>query len=158
MNMEKIYRQPKRINFIKQGLDKLKQELAQIQETRPAAVKELSRAREMGDLSENGLYHAAKARLRSMDSRINRIIHMIKVADVQEAPKNTVGIGSKVVVEQDGEKFTYSIVGDYEAKPFEKKISANSPIGRALVSKKTGETAVFETPKGKISLKILEIK
>lgn len=148
----------KPIKFTKKGLEDLKKELEDIKAARPAAVMELKRAREMGDLSENGLYTAAKGRLRSMDSRIDRIDTMIKLAEVYESPKDHVGVGSKIVVEQNGKQIEYSIVGDFEADPINHKISSKSPIGMALIGKKVNETAEIQTPKGTTILKVLKLK
>ncbi len=147
----------KLIKFTKEGLENLKKELEETQISRPAAVKELTRAREMGDLSENGLYHAAKSRLRSMDSKIRRLSSMIKLADVYEAPIGVVGIGSKVKVEQNGNTLEYEIVGDFEADPGNHKISSNSPIGMSLIGKRIGEDANITTPNGLTTLKIIKI-
>jgi transcription elongation factor GreA len=150
-------RTPKRIPVTKEGFQKLQKELETLQKERPAAVKTLAEARSMGDLSENGLYTAAKARLRSIDSQIFRTEIQIKLADVIEGSDGEVSIGSKVTVSNANIETIFHIVGDYEADPLQKKISQNSPLGRALMGKKVGETAVFEAPKGTISYKILAI-
>jgi len=147
----------KRIPVTKEGFKKLHEELLQLQKDRPQAVKNLADARGMGDLSENGLYTAAKSRLRSIDSQIFRAEIQIKLADIIEGSDGKVSIGSIVTVESDSGKTIFNIVGDYEANPVEKKISQHSPLGRALIGKKVGETAQFEAPKGTISYKILSI-
>jgi len=147
----------KRIPVTKEGYDKLQKELLQLQKDRPQAVKNLADARGMGDLSENGLYTAAKSRLRSIDAQIFRTEIQIKLADIIEGSDGKVSIGSIVNVESDTGKTVFHIVGDYEANPTEKKISQHSPLGRALMGKKVGETAQFEAPKGTISYKILSI-
>lgn len=150
-------RQIKRIPVTKEGFEKLQNELKRLQGERPSAVKTLAEARAMGDLSENGLYTAAKARLRSIDSEMFRLEIQIKLADIRESDNNRVGIGSKVEVSQDGAKTTYHVVGDYEANPLERKISQHSPLGRVLMGKKAGDTVQFEAPKGTISYKIESI-
>ncbi len=147
----------KLIRFTKEGLEKVKREYEELLVIRKPAVLELKRAREMGDLSENGLYHAAKANLRSIDSRTRRLSNMIKLADVYEAPKNQIGIGSKVIVSDQGKETEYDIVGDYEADPLKHKISPNSPIGRALVGKKLGDEIEITTPRGTVKLQIKKI-
>lgn len=135
------------IKFTKEGLEKLKTEYGKLNIDRPDAVKELSRARELGDLSENGLYHAAKARLRSIDSQLRRVSNQIKLAQVVPS--------KKILVQQNGENIEYEIVGDFEADPSQNKISANSPIGSSLINKNPGDTVEILTPKGKLTLKIL---
>lgn len=137
------------IKFTNEGLAKVREEHEKLLLERPFAVKELARARELRDLSENGLYHAAKANLRSIDSRLRRLAFQIKLANIVPA--------KKFLVEQNSEKITYEIVGDFEADPSQNKISAKSPIGSSLLNKKPGETAQVQTPKGAITLKILKV-
>ncbi|HVZ67764.1 MAG TPA: GreA/GreB family elongation factor [Patescibacteria group bacterium] len=148
---------PKQIRFTQEGLDKLKKEYQELLDKRPPAVLELKRAREMGDLSENGLYKAARMNLSSIDANLRRMNRMIKLADVQDAPTNSIGIGSRVVVEQNGEEIVYSLVGDFEANPSEKKISVLSPIGKSLSGKKAGDVISITTPKGESKIKILKL-
>lgn len=137
-----------RIKFTKEGLDRLKTEYEKLRNLRPEAVRELTRARELGDLSENSLYHAAKARLRSIDNQLRRLSNQIKLAEVVRV--------RKITVEQNGKLVEYQIVGDYEADPSQNKISANSPIGSSLLGKKPGDIVEILTPKGKLMLKILK--
>ena len=151
-------RQIKRIPVTKEGFENLQKELAELQASRPAAVKTLSEARAMGDLSENGLYTAAKARLRSIDSQLFRLDIQIKLADIQDSSsKNEIGIGSKVKVSDGNVVKTFHVVGDYEADPLNGKISQNSPLGKALLGKKIGQSAEFQAPMGTVSYKILSI-
>lgn len=148
----------KRIKVTKEGLENLKRELAELKEKRPGAVITLSDARKMGDLSENGLYTAAKMRLRSIDSQIFRIETQIKLAEVIEPRSNGfVGLGSKVELKNGDETRTFYIVGDYEANPLENKISANSPLGKNLIGKKPGDTFSITTPSGKNSFEVKKV-
>lgn len=144
-------KQIKRIPVTKEGFEKLQNELKRLQNERPQAVKTLAEARAMGDLSENGLYTAAKARLRSIDNEMFRLEIQIKLADIRESEKDTVGIGSTVTISQGGTQNTYQIVGDYEANPQERKISQHSPLGKVLMGRKTGEKVNMHAPKGEIS-------
>lgn len=142
----------KRIPITPEGFEKLKSDLDQLKKARPEAVNNLATARGMGDLSENGLYTAAKARLRSIDSQLFRLDIQIKLADVIESKsKNEIGIGSKVVLKNSELSKTVHIVGDYESSPLEGKISQHSPLGKSLMGKKKGEEASFFAPSGKIS-------
>lgn len=131
------------------GLENVQNEYDKLLSERPDAVKELSRARELGDLSENGLYHAAKARLRSIDNQLRRLSNQIKLAQIVH-PK-------RILVEQDGQQIEYQIVGDFEANPSENKISSNSPIGSSLIGKNPDDEVTIQTPKGKLKLKILNV-
>ena len=145
-----------RIPFTKEGFTRLQKKYKKLQENRPAAVRELARARELGDLSENGLYTAAKSRLISLDNQIFKIEMTMKFADVIEIHNsNTVQIGSKVTVLDEGVEVEYQIVGDTETNPKEYKISQHAPIGRALMGKSPGDFAQIHTPSGK---KTIEIK
>lgn len=139
----------RKIKVTKTGLEELKKECEELKKSRPEAVRELTRARELGDLSENSLYHAAKARLRSIDSRIIRLENQIKLAQIIQT--------RKFLVEHDGREVEYQIVGDLEANPSKNQISENSPIGSALLYALPGETVEIQTPKGKLSLKILKV-
>lgn len=147
----------KRIPVTKEGFEKLQEELSQLQKERPAAVKTLADARSMGDLSENGLYTAAKARLRSIDSQLFRLEIQIKLADIIEGRKDLVTIGSSVRVKNGDTETVYQLVGDYEANPLENKISQHSPLGKVLIGKKMGETVNLVAPKGSITYKIISI-
>lgn len=148
----------KRVPFTKEGFAKLENKLSRLKLDRPAAVKELARARELGDLSENGLYTAAKARLISIDNQIFRFEMTIKLADVVENTNSSViSIGSKVTVSQDGKESTYFIVGDTESNPKEHKISRHSPMGKAFMGKSVGQIVEISLPSGVKTLKILKI-
>jgi len=151
-------RKIKKIPITREGYEKLKKEYEELKRSRPEAVKTLSEARNMGDLSENGLYAAAKARLRSIDSQMFRLLIQIKLADiVQTTNKESIGIGSKFEVGDGKTNKIMHLVGDFEANPLEGKISRKSPIGRALLGKKINDRIEFEAPKGKLSYTILRI-
>lgn len=152
-----VMRTFKRINFTKEGVENLVKEKARLLAERPAAVKELTRAREMGDLSENGLYRAAKSRLISIDASLRRISTTLKLADIKTPSKEIVGIGSKVAVEENDTQTEYQIVGPHEANPANKKISENSPIGRMLIGRKVGQTVTIRTPAKILTLTIKSI-
>lgn len=147
-----------KIPFTKQGFEDLKKQYEEILSSREDAVKTLAAARELGDLSENGLYKAARARLSGIDANLRRLHNLIKLADVVEKPtKGIVGIGSTVTVSDGKNKREFNIVGRFEANPAENKISDISPLGNALINKKEDETIEVNTPSGKINYKILKI-
>lgn len=148
----------KRFQMTKKGHAHMLQKLEDLKSTRPAAVKELARAREMGDLSENGLYTAAKARLNGIDSQIFRLEMTLKLADVKDTDNSgMVQIGSKVTIQDGKDKLVYEIVGDLEANPKELKISPSSPIGKVLLGKKPNDTVEIIIPSGAKKVKILKI-
>ncbi len=145
----------------KQGFENLQKELEELKnQKRPQAVERLSKARSMGDLSENSEYTAAKEELAFVEGRIAEIEEILKNSQIADSPTddNTIELGETVVVEKNQEKLTFTIVGEYEADPMNGKISINSPLGKSLISRKVGETVETETPAGKIIYKILEIK
>lgn len=145
------------IPFTKEGYNKLKREYEELFKERPQAVATLKQARELGDLRENGLYRAARSRLSSIDSRLERLHFMIKLGFVQDISKETISIGSKVKV-FDGEHMkVFYIVGNYESDPTQNKISTSSPIGTALVGKSVGDEIEIRIPVGKVIYKIVSV-
>ena len=143
-------------------LEELKQELDYLENVREKEVAEaLKVARSYGDLSENSEYDEAKNEQGRLYSRIAEVKKLIETAEIVEntTRADVVGIGSFVTildVEYD-EKSTYRIVGSQEANPAAGKISDDSPVGKALMGHKKGETVFAETGEGKTELKILKI-
>lgn len=147
------------ISFTKEGLENIKKEYEALLAERPQAVKNLTDARNMGDLSENGLYKGTRARLSSIDATLRRLKNTIKLAVVEKVMTNgTIGIGSEVTVSDGKKNRIFYIVGTYESDPASNKISAYSPIGRALMGKKAEEEVEISTPAGIVHYNILEIK
>lgn len=141
----------------KNNLEKELQELTQIK--RPAAVERLSKARAMGDLSENSEYTAAKEDLGVIEGRSRELQELLKHVEVVETVSggNTVSLGSQVTVETSAGKQEFSIVGEFEADPMAQKLSSTSPIGKALLGKKVGDTVEITVPAGKTTYKVLAI-
>lgn len=157
--MKKIFiRREARIIFTRQGYDDLLKEKDKLLKERPEAVKNLREAREMGDLSENGYYKAARARLSFLDSRIRNIEHLVKLAEIKETTGNDmVEIGSRVIITNDKTRYEYTIVGSYESDPAKKTISHLSPIGEALIGKKVNDKVDVMTPVGVTTYTIIKI-
>lgn len=149
-----------KILLTKEGLAELKREHEEIANVkRPEAVTRLAAARELGDLSENSEYAAAKQDLSFIDGRIlelEEILHGAKV--ITSHGKSHVDVGCKVTVHVNGKKDAFTLVGEWEADPKEKKISHESPLGKALMGKKVGEKIEVEAPAGKIFYKVLNIE
>ena len=149
-----------KIVLTKDGLNELKKEhdsLVNIK--RPEAVIRLANARSQGDLSENSEYTAAKQDLAFIDGRIaelDLVIHEAKVVNTHS--KQKVNVGCKVTLHVNGKKDVFTIVGEWEADPVQKKISHSSPLGEALIGKKVGEKVEVDAPAGKILYKILHIE
>lgn len=144
----------------KDGLEQLKKEYDDlVKNKRPVAVTRLSDARELGDLSENSEYAAAKQDLAFIDGRIvelEEILHSAKVVSTHS--KSHVDVGSKVTLHVNGKHESFLLVGEWEADPVNKKISHESPLGKALLGKKVGESVEVEAPAGKILYKVIEIE
>lgn len=120
----------------------------------------LAYAKSLGDLSENAEYHQAREDQGKLEARIKEIEHILKSSQIAgKAGGDTIGIGSKIVVQKEGdkEKRDFILVGSQEADMAEGKISNRSPFGEALFGKKKGDVVSFETPKGKVNYKILDV-
>ena len=145
-----------------QGLADMKKELDYLKtEKRPKVIAALKEARALGDLSENAEYDAARSEQSDTENRIVTLEKMIENAIViKEGAKDLVSVGSTVVIEylEDGEKDEYTIVGVKEADPFANKISNASPIAKAILEHKQGETVVVASPNGDYKVKVAEIK
>jgi len=133
------------------------------QEERPRIILAISEARSHGDLSENAEYHAAKESQSLNEGRIAELEDKLSRADIIDVTKlsgNTVKFGATVTLideDTDTEK-RYQIVGDSEADVKSGKVSISSPISRALISKKVGDTIEVNTPGGGKSYEILKIE
>ncbi len=150
-----------KVQLTKEGLTKLQEELKDLKERkRPEAVERLQAARGMGDLSENSEYTAAKDGLEFVEERIKEIEEILKHADIVESHSNghEVTLGSAVTVELNGEKESFSLVGEFEADPMNHKLSNTSPIGKALLGKTVGSSVEVDVPAGKLTYKILKIE
>lgn len=153
----------KQVVLTEEGLKKLQDELEYLKVTKRKEITEkIKEARGFGDLSENSEYDAAKDAQATMEQRVVEIENIIKNAKIisaDEMPTDIVSITSKVKVYDCDleEEEEYIIVGATESDPISGKISDESPIGKALLGKKVGDTVEVETPGGTISIKILEI-
>lgn len=143
------------------GLNNMKEELEDlIQTKRPEVIKALKEARALGDLSENAEYDAARQEQAQVEARIKELETMIeKAVVIENVNTEVVSIGTTVTIEyiEDAEEEDYSIVGVKEADPFNNKISNESPIARAILGKKIGDTVSVESPNGTYDVKIVAI-
>ena len=148
------YMSQEKVNSLKTELKNLKEDKA------PKLRKRIDEARQMGDLSENAEYHAAREELAWVQSRIgeiNVILDNAQIIQVKSDDHGKVSIGSTVLVEAGGKEKEFVIVGAQEADPLLGKISNESPLGGALLGKKKGEKVEVEVPAGKQVYKILKI-
>lgn len=150
----------KKIYLTRDGLSDLKKEYEELTGTkRPEVLSRVSQARSMGDLSENAEYVAAREDLSFIDGRIDELEELLKQAIIISAASSNhvVKLGSKVTLHNKGKKDVYTVVGEWEADPTEKKISHESPLGKALLGKKVGDKVEVEAPAGKVQYTIKSI-
>lgn len=144
------------------GYKKLLKELNQLKnKKRPVVVKRLSIARDQGDLSENAGYHSAKQELEILDNRLEELEAIIQTAQVvnnNNKNKQSINLGSEVLVQSGEKKQTYSIVSKFEADPVNGQISPDSPLGQALMGRKVGDQVKVNAPAGVIKYTIKKIK
>jgi transcription elongation factor GreA len=130
---------------------------------RPRIIRLIEEARSHGDLSENSEYHAAKEQQGWAEARVAELEDKISRADVIDITKlsgETVKFGAKVTLvdEDSDEQAAYQIVGEFEADVKKGKISVSSPIARAIIGKKKGDSVEVTTPGGGKSYEILKVK
>jgi transcription elongation factor GreA len=156
--MKIFYKREKRIPFTKTGYEKLLEEKEKYLSERPQAVDHLRKAREMGDLSENGYYKASRQRLSFLDAQLKRVTKLITLAQVVSSKHDgTVDIGSLVEVKNDSMVMEFTIVGGYESSPKNQSISSVSPLGKALMGKRKGNKVFVTTPKGTVTYQIINV-
>ncbi len=148
-----------KVVITREGLAELKHEYEDLLNIkRPEVVARLAAARGQGDLSENSEYAAARQDLAFIDGRIVELEVVINEAKViANHSKSKIDVGCKVTLHVNGKKDIFTIVGEWEADPTQKKISRSSPLGKALLGKKAGDKVEVEAPVGKILYKIVHI-
>lgn len=145
------------------GLAALEEELRTLKAVeRPAIIRAIAEARAHGDLSENAEYHAARERQSFIEGRIaelEEIVSAVEVIDPTALSGETVKFGATVLVvdEDTDQEATYQIVGLYEADIKQSKLSVSSPLAKALISKRVGDTVSVPAPGGDRSYEILKI-
>lgn len=138
----------------------LKAELKNLKEDKiPALAKRIDEARQMGDLSENAEYHAAREDMAWAQTRVKELDYLIDNAEIilSGGGKGEVGIGSRIMVSCNGKKKEYMIVGAQEASPLEGKISNESPLGSAFLGHTKGEKITVNLPAGPQEYTIEEV-
>ncbi len=148
-----------KVHLTQDGFNDLQAEVNDLKAKLPQAVDRVAKAREHGDLSENSEYHAAREDLAFIQGRIEELEDVLgHAAIIKTSNSDAVSLGSLVtVLTQDDQEITFTIVGEYEADPNKKKISHDSPLGKALFGKKVTEKVEYEAPVGKIIYKIKRI-
>ena len=154
----------KEVILTPEGYEKLKEEISYLStEKRREVAERIKTAREFGDIAENAEYDDAKNEQALLEHRIARLkeqLRSARVIDPKDIDTAVVSVGTRVKVKDvdHGDVDTYQIVGSAEADPANSRLSNESPVGRALIGHKKGETVEVAAPAGAIRLKIMDIK
>ena len=154
----------KEVILTPEGLSKLKEEIEYLSTTKRREVAErIKHAREFGDIAENSEYDDAKNEQAMVEHRIALLEERLansRVIEADEISLDVVSVGTKVRLRDLDAKETveYTIVGSAEANPAEHKLSNESPVGKAILGRKKGETVEVTVPRGSLKVKIMEIK
>ena len=148
-----------------EGIDRLQREHAELTGVRrPEVIARIKSAKELGDLKENADYTSAREEQSFLEGRIASIEAILRDATVIEAPAASadgrIDLGSRVSIEmvgQPGEVTVYELVGTAEADPAAGRISNASPVGRALIGRRVGDTVAVKTPRGDVEYRIVEV-
>lgn len=152
------------VQLTQDGYNQILEELKELKEQKlPKAIERVATARSYGDLSENAEYHSAREDLSYIEGRVEELEILISKAKVinttnAKKKKEAVDLGSTVTLKVGNAKHVYSIVGEWEANPQEKKISHQSPLGKALLGKKKGEAVEIEVPAGKVKYVVVSVE
>lgn len=135
----------KKILITQKGLEDLNKEYQELLNIkRPKIIQRIANARDEGDLSENSEYSLAKEELDLIENRISELKNLLDQAVVTTGNNNhQVGLGSLVTYEVNGVVKNLTVVGSFESNPLEKRISDQSPVGKALLGAKVGETVTI---------------
>jgi transcription elongation factor GreA len=154
----------KEVILTSEGLERLKEEIEHLSTVKRREVAERIRlAREFGDIAENSEYDDAKNEQAMLEHRIalleERLAHA-RVIGADEISSDVVSVGVKVRLRDldANETVEYTIVGSAEANPAEHRLSNESPVGKAIIGKKKGETVEVSVPRGSLKFKIMDIK
>ena len=153
----------KQITVSHEGLKKLQQELEHLKTVKRKEVAlAIQKARAYGDLSENSEYDEAKNEQAEVEGKIANLEAIIEnaiVIDDSDIGTDKVGVGNFVTVHniEDGEETEYKIVSTTEADPMERRISDDSPLGKALIGQRKGDSVNVETPVGIVKYTITDI-
>lgn len=150
------------VHITPEGLEAVRKELHELTTVRrPNIVQKIKAARELGDLSENFEYHAAKNEQGMMEARINELEAIVKnhVIIEPKAATGVVSMGSTVRFSENGEdEEAYRIVGPAEADPKAGRVSYESALGKALIGHRVGDEVAVDTPNGTYSVRIIRIE
>lgn len=158
MPTKQFVKKPKPIQLTKEKYAQSGKDKAKLQIERAEILIRLQKAREMGDLSENGAYTAAKSELRDTDRKLRHLERLLKWGLVVEnKPNGKIQFNSKVTLDNGKNQPNYHLVSGFESDPLKGKLSVFSPLGKALMGKTTGEKITITAPKGEITYTITSV-
>ena len=152
-----------KIPMTSEGYNRLRQELRRLKSVdRPAVIRAIAEAREHGDLAENAEYHSARDRQSFIEGRLAEIedkIARAEIIDVSKLSGSVIKFGARVTLadEETDEEQTFQIVGEDEADVSQGRLSVTSPLARALIGKRTGESVEVVTPSGAKSYEVVTV-
>ena len=152
------------VQLTQEGYDQIVAELKELKEDKlPKAIARVATARSFGDLSENAEYQASREDLSFLEGKIAELEGIVAKAKVlpastKQGKKTEVDLGSMVTLKVGKAQHIFHIVGEWEANPQEKKISHQSPLGKALIGKKQGESVEVDVPAGKVKYTVVGIE
>ena len=154
-----IPQKPKPIRLTQEKYDQSKKERLELNKQRQEILIRLQAAREMGDLSENGAYTAAKFELKNTDRQLRHLDRLIRWGKIVKSQKNgLVDFDSHVTLVNNQKQSKYHLVSGFESDPLKGKLSVYSPLGKAIIGKSVNDQVQINTPNGHITYKILKIK
>lgn len=154
------------IPLTKAGAERLREELDRLKRVeRPAVINAIAEARAHGDLKENAEYHAAREQQSFIEGRIKDLessLSHARIIDVETLDVGTrIVFGARVTLIEDSdgaEEITWQIVGDLESSVEHRRLAISAPLARALIGKEEGEVVDVDTPKGRLTYEIVEVK
>jgi len=147
-----------------EGFEKLKEEITYLTgDKRREVAERIKHAREFGDISENSEYDDAKNEQAMVEQKIAQLEERLtraRLIEKEDVPKGVVAVGTRVRLRDidANETVEYEIVGSAEANPAERKLSNESPVGKAIIGRKKGETVEVAAPRGSLKYKIMDVK
>jgi transcription elongation factor GreA len=154
----------KEVLLTPEGLEKLKEEIQYLTgEKRREVAERIKHAREFGDISENSEYDDAKNEQAMLEQRIAQLEERLasaRVIEREDVPAGVVDVGTRVRLKDvdANQTIEYVIVGSAEANPAQGKLSNESPVGKAIIGRKKGETVEVAAPRGSLKYKIIDVK
>jgi transcription elongation factor GreA len=154
----------KEVLLTPEGMQKLKDEVEYLRgEKRREVAERIKHAREFGDISENSEYDDAKNEQAMLEQKIAQLEERLasaRVIEAEDVPTGVVAVGTRVRLKDvdANETIEYVIVGSAEANPAERKLSNESPVGKAIIGRKKGETVEVAAPRGSLKYKIIDVK